>query len=45
VVETLGLPDLYPQLVSLLEVHRLESDELIEKATALRGLLGAYARA
>jgi predicted nucleotidyltransferase len=35
----LGLPELYPQLPTLLEIHRLESDALVYKAEVLRGLL------
>ncbi len=42
VVENLGLPDLYPQLVRLLEVQRLESRELVDKAADLHALVEAY---
>lgn len=42
VVEILELPELYRQLVSLLEIQDLESRELIGKAKALEGLLTAY---
>lgn len=41
VVEILQLPDLYPQLVHLLEVDRLESDELIHKAETVESWIGA----
>ncbi len=41
-VDILGLPELYPQLVSLLEVRHLESDELIEKGRTLETLLEHY---
>ncbi|WP_420594010.1 hypothetical protein [Deinococcus sp.] len=39
VVDRLGLPELYLQLPPLLELQRLESDELIFKAAALQALL------
>jgi predicted nucleotidyltransferase len=42
VVENLGLGELYPRLVELLEVRRLESKELVGKAAALRGLVETY---
>lgn len=42
IVEILQLPDLYPQLVSLLETHQLESRELADKASTLENLLEAY---
>jgi hypothetical protein len=42
IVENLGLGELYPQLVRLLEVQRLESRELVDKATELRALLQEY---
>jgi hypothetical protein len=42
VVEILGLPELYPQLVRLLEIEHLESAEIGEKGAALRGLLEQY---
>lgn len=45
VAEILGLPELYVQLPPLFEIGRLESDELIDKARALEGLLEAYAPA
>jgi predicted nucleotidyltransferase len=32
VVEKLGLPDLYPQLPQVLEINKLESTELVQKA-------------
>jgi predicted nucleotidyltransferase len=42
IVDLLGLPDLYRQLVSLLEIERLESDELARKGDALRALYETY---
>ncbi len=42
VVENLGLPDLYPRLVRLLEVQKLESTELVDKADDLRALVAEY---
>ena len=42
VVENLGLPDLYPRLVRLLEVQKLESNELVDKADDLRALVDEY---
>ena len=42
IVDLLGLPDLYRQLVSLLEIERLESDELARKGEALRALYEVY---
>jgi predicted nucleotidyltransferase len=42
VVGNLALPELYPRLVSLLEVQRLESDELVGKADELRGLVAEH---
>jgi hypothetical protein len=42
VVEILGLPELYPQLVSLLETHHLESWELAEKAATMENLISRY---
>ncbi len=41
----LGLPELYRQLPHLFEIQRFESDELAEKAAALRRLLDQYAPA
>jgi hypothetical protein len=40
IVEILGLPALYPRLVSLLEIRRLESSELTVKAGELERLIG-----
>ena len=42
IVEILELPALYPQLVHLLEINRLESDELAHKGRELEGLVGEY---
>jgi hypothetical protein len=42
VAQWLGLPDLYAQLAHTLEISRLESDELVEKARYLRGLLDTW---
>jgi hypothetical protein len=42
IVDILGLPDLYPQLVHLLEIQSFESDEMIGKATQLRRLWDEY---
>lgn len=42
VVEYLGLPELYAQLPPLLQIARLESDELIVKAQALQMLIKKY---
>ncbi len=42
VVEILGLPELYAELVGLFEIKQFESKELTEKAERLRGLLGEY---
>ncbi|MHB0877810.1 MAG: hypothetical protein ACYC5O_17370 [Anaerolineae bacterium] len=42
IVEILGLPELYRELVSLFEVHHFESDELIDKATRLGRLYEEY---
>jgi predicted nucleotidyltransferase len=42
VVERLGLPELYAQLPTLLELSRLESDETARKAELLRGLLDRW---
>jgi hypothetical protein len=43
VAEWLGLPGLYAQLAHTLEISRLESDELVEKAAYLRRLLDTWA--
>ena len=43
IVEILGLPELYAKLVGLLEIRDFESDEILSKAEALRGLFDAYA--
>ncbi|MBN1639649.1 MAG: hypothetical protein JXA09_00345 [Anaerolineae bacterium] len=42
IVELLGLPELYRQLVGLLEIERLESDEIARKAETLRALYQAH---
>lgn len=42
-VEVLDLPGVYRELVTLLEISRLESDELAGKADRLRGLYAQYA--
>jgi hypothetical protein len=41
-VDILGETQLYPRLVSLLEVEHLESDELIVKANELSRLVAEY---
>jgi predicted nucleotidyltransferase len=43
VVEILGLPELYGQLVRLLEIQHFESTELADKAEDVRRLLQQYA--
>ena len=43
IVEILALPDLYDQLLSLLEIHNFESHEILEKVSTLKGLLNEYA--
>jgi hypothetical protein len=42
IVEILGLPELYPHLVHLLEINHLESDELSNKSKELASLIGMY---
>ena len=42
VVEILGLPELYNQLLYLFEIHNFESNEILDKANILRGLLEEY---
>jgi hypothetical protein len=42
VVDILGLPELYPQLVHLLEISHLESDELSHKAKELEVLIEKF---
>lgn len=42
IVETLRLPELYPQLTALFEIERFESDEIARKALTLRSLLERY---
>ena len=42
VVDILGLPDLYAQLVGLLEVRHLESAELMEKSVLVETLIGRF---
>lgn len=39
VVKWLNMPDLYPKLAPILSINNIESDEIIEKANMLRGLL------
>jgi hypothetical protein len=39
----LGLPTLYPQLPLVLEIHQLESAEVIQKADIVRMLLEQWA--
>ena len=41
--DILGLPELYPRLVSLFEIEHFESTELAEKAEEVRRLLQQYA--
>lgn len=43
VVEILGLPELYEQLVDLLQIQDLQSGEIVEKSEHLRELLNRYA--
>jgi hypothetical protein len=42
VAEWLGLPALYSQLPHILQISRLESDELVDKAAYLRSLLETW---
>jgi len=42
VVEILGLPELYAQMVDLFEIRDLQSSELVEKSARLRRLLATY---
>ena len=42
IVELLGLPDLYRQIVRLVEIEDFESDELARKGDALRALYETY---
>ncbi len=42
IVEILGLPELYAQLVELFQIQHLESGELVGKAERLRELLVTY---
>ena len=42
VVEILGLPDLYREIVNLIQIRELESRELSEKASRLRSLFETY---
>lgn len=42
IVEILGLPELYPQLPMLLEIHDFRSREIISKADAVHQLLQEY---
>lgn len=43
VVEILGLPELYEQLVELFQIRDLQSGEIVEKSERLRWLLEAHA--
>ena len=43
IVEILGLPELYKQLPDLFEIRNFESQEILDKANILRGLLDEYA--
>ncbi|MFZ1756395.1 MAG: hypothetical protein WBO46_22155 [Caldilineaceae bacterium] len=45
VVEILGLPDLYEQLLHLFQIRDLQSSEIVEKSEHLRELLNYYAPA
>ena len=45
VVEILGLPELYPQLVALFQIRDLQSGEIVEKCEHLRQLLNRYGSA
>ena len=42
VVDILGLPELYSQLVELMQIRHLESGELSEKSTLLENLIERY---
>ena len=42
--EMLELPDLYRQLVTILEISHFESDEIAQKGATLRLLLDQYTR-
>ena len=42
IVEILGLPDLYQQLLHLFEIGNFESHEVLDKANILRDLLDEY---
>ena len=44
VAESLGLPELYDKLTHLLEIDRLESTRVVEKAEVLRGLYERHVR-
>ena len=43
VVEILGLPELYAELVALFQIRDLQSGEIVEKSEHLRELLNRYA--
>ena len=43
IVEILGLPELYDQLLHLFEIRNFESREILDKANILRDLLDEYA--
>lgn len=45
VVEILGLPELYEQLIHLFEIRKFESDEIADKANEVEQLLEKYAPA
>jgi hypothetical protein len=42
VVEILGLPELYRRLPHILEIHNLESREVVERGESLRGFVDEY---
>lgn len=43
IVEILGLPELYEQLIGLFEIRNFESREILDKANILRDVLDKYA--
>ena len=43
IVDILGLPELYNQLLRLFEIRNFESREILDKANILRDLLDEYA--
>ena len=42
IVEILGLPELYQQLLRLFEIRRFKSHEILDKANTLKDLLDEY---